>query len=155
MKYAFIIVLITVITSLFSTIYAAEDRQPKTISGKVRNPDLTVAKNVLVSITCKNNTLTDETSVNGNYSVTFGVGECEQFDTVFIEIQTETLYGSASKVVTYALTTSMSDIFLAEQIINPTPTGEVPVSVPEFGFVSAIMAGSVSLLAYKRLRQNI
>ncbi len=155
MKYIVIALLMLILNLFISTIYAAEDRQPKTINGKIRNPDLSVAKNVPVTITCKNTTLTDVTSINGNYSVTFGVGQCEQFDTVFIEINKETMYGSASKVVTYALTTSMADIFLVEQEIVPTPTGEVPVSVPEFGSLSAIMAGSVSLLAYKRIRTNI
>ncbi len=155
MKRVLTIVLFTIITSLFSTVYAAEDRQPKTINGKVRNPDLSVAKNVLVTITCKNSTRTDVTSVNGNYSVTFAVGECEQFDTVNVSISANTLYGSASKVISYALTTTFSDIFLVEQSFEPTPTEDVPVSVPEFSILSAIMAGSVSLLAYKRVRQDI
>ncbi len=153
MKYIAVTTYLAIIISLFTPIsYAAEDRQPKTVSGKVRNADLTVAKNVEVSITCKSTTLTDLTSVNGNYSVTFDNLACEQFDTVDVSVTTETGSGSASKAVTFALNVSMPEIIL-ESAPELTPTDNpLPTAVPEFGAITGIMAGSLSLIAYGRLK---
>ena len=142
--YSFFISILIIIGTI--TVEAAEDRQPKTVSGKVRYEDTSVAKNVIVTITCKNTTLTDDTSINGNYSVTFANLECEQFDTVTASAVDNSLSGSQTKEVTFALGQNMEDIILAS---------EAPVSVPEFGTFSAILAVSTSLLAYSRIKMSI
>lgn len=155
MKYTFIILLLaSSILVIPYSIRAAEDRQPKTVSGKVRYPDLSLAKNIHVSVTCKTTTLFDETSINGNYSVTFGDMECEQFNTAVVTIDTGTYSGIGSREITFALGQALPDIILTEVTSeSPTPTGEVPVSVPEFGTLSAIIASSSSLLAFSKLRK--
>ncbi|HRN69619.1 MAG TPA: hypothetical protein PLS49_00410 [Candidatus Woesebacteria bacterium] len=142
MKYAFFITL-SLFLLLINPIFAADDRQPKTISGKVRNTDMSNAKQIPVQLTCKNTTIPAITNNSGNYSVLFAEFTCEQFDTITVTASLEEHYGSSSKEVTFALTQNMPDIILIE---------EVPVSVPEFGTLSAIMAGSVSLLAYNRIK---
>lgn len=146
MKYVIVsLVMIGLILMIAIESFAAEDRQPKTVRGKVTLTDGTVVENAMVTVTCKNNTLTDVTSRYGNYEVLFGNLECEQFDTVYIHVEYNGLTGMTIKEVQYFLGVNMPDIVLT--------SSTEPVSVPEFSSLSAIMAGSVSLLAFARLKR--
>lgn len=145
MKYVlYCLVLCFVVFFCATSIYAAVDRQPKTVRGKVLLPNGSVAQNAHVTISCKSFTLTDTTSRYGNYEVTFGELQCEQFDTVHVQVQFNTWHATASKEVQYFNGVNMPDILLTE---------EVPVSVPEFGMLSAIIASSSSLLVFTKLRK--
>ena len=145
MKNVFILGLFLVLVIINSQVYAAEDRQPKTVSGKVRNQDLTVAKDAEVAVTCNGITRTDTTSINGNYSVTFANLECEQFDTVTAVVDTGSLSGSTAKQATFALTVSMPEIILQAPNVS---------SVPEFGIVPGILALAGSIVAYAKIKKQ-
>ena len=126
-------------------IYAAEDRQPKTVRGKVVLPSGEVAENAEVVITCKGNVLTDTTSRFGNYEVTFGDFECEQFDTVTVTAELDGLVATITKEAQYFNGVNMDNIVLQA----------TPVAVPEFGMLSAIIAGSSSLALYAGMKRTL
>ena len=151
MKYALMAILLTLITLLSSTnIYAAVDRQPKTVRGKVLLPNGAVAKNASVTITCKSNVLTDLTSNFGNYEVTYSNLECEQFDMVYISAVLNDLTGSAFKEAQYFNGVNVEDMTLLE----PSPDEEIPTSVPEWGVIGGIVAAGSSLLSYVTIRRK-
>ncbi len=125
--------------------YAAEDRQPKTVRGKVLLPSGDVAKDTQVTVSCKGNILTDTTSRFGNYEVTYGDFECEQFDMVTVTAQLEDLTGYVTKEAQYFIGVNMDDLILQES----------SVAVPEFGTLSAIIAGSTSLALYAGVKRKL
>lgn len=126
-------------------VYAAEDRQPKTVRGKVLLSSGEVAKDAQVTVNCKGSMLTDITSRFGNYEVTFAEFECEQFDMVTVTAQLEDLTGHITKEAQYFIGVNMEDITLQESA----------VAVPEFGTLSAIIAGSTSLALYAGVKRKL
>lgn len=144
MKTFFSLVLIIISVFLYAPdIHAAVDRQPKTITGKVLYPDGTFAKNADVYVTCDGITLHDTVSNFGNYSVTYGDMECEQFDTVSVSAQIDTMSASLTTEVVYFKTNTMGSLILSS------------ISVPEFGMITAIMSGSLSVLGYGILKKTL
>lgn len=128
---------------LVNSVSAADDRQPKTVSGKVFDQHGIVIENAQVQIQCGSTVLNDTTTRYGNYSVVFNEGECVQFDTVSVSAVFEDLYGSTNRTVSFAKGVGMDDIQLVQ----------TATSVPEFGFLSAILASSISLLTYSKIKR--
>lgn len=120
MNYIAAIAFLTIFFSQINMLYAAEDRQPKTVRGKVLLSNGLVAEGAEVTITCKSHTLTDTTSRFGNYEVTFANLECEQFDTAYVSVVLDELSGFGTKEVQYFNGVNMSDIILSEET-NTSP----------------------------------
>lgn len=137
--------LIALIFTLVTPVYAAEDRQPKTVRGKVLLPTGEVAENAEVIISCKGNVLTDTTSRYGNYEVTYNNFECEQFDMVTVTAQLNEYSATSTKEAQYFLGVNMDDMTLQSQ----------SVAVPEFGALSAIIAGSSSIALYAGMKRKL
>lgn len=136
--------IIMVLSFFSSSVFAADDRQPKTVTGKVLDDSGAPVANAQVTIICGSSLLTDTTSSAGNYEVIYADGACVQFDTITATADHEGKQGSSTRTVTFARGVGMP-------IITLMP---VTVAVPEMGVLSAIMAGSLSLVTYVTLKRS-
>lgn len=125
-------------------VHAALDRQPKTITGKVYLPDGSFAEGAMVTVTCAGTILTDTVSQFGNYSVTYPDGVCVQFDPLTVGAQSEGMNATLSTEVVYYKTNTLTDLTFASV-----------VSVPEYGWLTGIMAAGVSILGYSLMRRSL
>lgn len=145
MKKYLSLVLILILFSFFTlSVSAADDRQPKTVTGKVLDDSGAPVADAQVTIICGSSLLTDTTSSAGNYEVIYADGACVQFDTITATADHEGKQGSSTRTVTFAKGVGMSIITVME----------VTTAVPEMGVLSAIMAGSLSLVTYVTLKRS-
>ncbi len=117
----------------------------RTVSGKIKTAANANANGASVSVTCNGNTLNTTTASNGNFSVTFADGQCNQGDTVTVNANLNGENASESQTAgPGAGTISFNVITLAGV-----------VAVPEFGLITGLVAAAGSGIAYMKMRKGM
>lgn len=137
-----IVALLAIVIASAGLVSASVNAAPPAtnVTGVITESQVAVA-GATVTVLCRGNTQTDTTDANGSYLVTYASGDCPFGSTVKVTAQKDGKSGVASGTV-QGITTKLN---LA--IVN--------VSIPEYGLIAGILAGTagIGLIVYSRRRQ--
>jgi len=137
-----IVALVAIVIASAGLVSASVNAAPPAtnVTGVITESQVAVA-GATVTVLCRGNTQTDTTDANGSYLVTYASGDCPFGSTVKVTAQKDGKSGVASGTV-QGITTKLN---LA--IVN--------VSIPEYGLIAGILAGTagLGLIVYSRRRQ--
>jgi len=137
-----IVALLAIVVASAGLVSASVNAAPPAtnVTGVITESQVAVA-GATVTVLCRGNTQTDTTDANGSYLVTYASGDCPFGSTVKVTAQKDGKSGVASGTV-QGITTKLN---LA--IVN--------VSIPEYGLIAGILAGTagIGLIMYSRRRQ--